>query len=332
MALTLASNFTFERQLAARHIAGYFRRELVLGALAWKPPNRKFVEAPGQKYVFPYFSVIGAAEDGVENTAPTPDSLGDASFSATVKEIIKEVDITDSARIKMGCSHAEWEAEAHRQLARRLAEKVDIDLWAEITKAASYKSLSNKTGDITLNAAFGGDKGALNPAFVSQKCNIREIATALTNAFGDKRNEAAAVILHSKHYADIETDATAGFLKADARDPLYKVEGFQGRASMFFNLAFFINDNVPVGDKITVTDSGGATQKYQSYRAVILKKDAFGLIPKKYPKVDYARDVRKRVDVMVANQWLAYRSFHAVISSDDIRMGQIQFLTDEQTA
>ena len=75
-------------------------------------------------------------------------------------------------------------------------------------------------------------------ALTDQKCNIRAIASALTEAFGDRRNECKAVVLHSEHYKDIETDEKSGFLKADANDPFYKIKGFVGRSSFLFNLAF----------------------------------------------------------------------------------------------
>ena len=223
MAATVAANFTFVPRIAESHISAYFRTELVIAKLAWRPPNNKFPSTPGDTITFPYFSKLGDAEEGVENTDLTVDDLGDASFTAQAKEIGKAAGITDTALKKMGCTHAEWEAEAHRQIARVLAEKVEKDVWAELNKAANHDTIASIAGDLTLGAAFGPDKGANTTAYAPQLCSIRGLSSGLTDAFGDKRGEAAAIILHSQHYKDIETDVQGGFLKADANDPMYKI-------------------------------------------------------------------------------------------------------------
>ena len=331
MPATMAANFTFIPQIAERHISGYERKKLVLAKLAWQPRDkRKFNKTPGETITFPYYNFIGDAADGVENQDVEIDALGDASFTATVKEAVKGVGITDSALIKLGDTHAGWEMEAMKQMAFVLAKKIELDLWTELKKSTSRDRVKDAVADISLQGAFGGDKGANDSGYANQLCNIRALAEAMTEGWGDRREEAAAVILHSAHYNSIETDAQAGFLKADANDPLYKIKGFVGRSPMFWGLPFFVNDGVPAEDNVTITDSGSATQDYKTFDAVFLKKDAFGLMMKQLPKVEQDRNIQKRLDFMVATQWYAVKSFHKVISTEDSRILFRKFATKLQ--
>ena len=327
---TAASNFAFDPQIAQSHVAAYFRKLLVITKLATKPPDNKFPKTPGNTLTFPYFEPVGAAADGVENTDVDIDDIGDKSFTAAIKEITKGVGITDTALKKMGCTHADWEKEAHRQIARVLAEKVEDDLWTELKLPASRDALSTNSGNIALTEDFGNDKGALSSEYAKQLCNVRSIAEALTEAFGDRRGECSAAVLHSEHYKNIETDANAGFLKADANDPMYKIRGFVGRAPGLFGLPFFVNDQVPEEADVTITDGSSSTQDYKSYSMVFLKNNAFGLFMKQYPKIEYDRNIRARVDFMVATQWYALKSFHKVISTDDVRIAFKRFSTQKQ--
>ena len=330
MATTLRANFTYVPQIAESHISAYFRQELIISKLAWRPKNNRFPATPGDTITFPYFSKLGEAQDGVEDTDVEIDDLGDASFTAQAKESVKGVGITDTALKAMGCTHAEWEAQAHKQVARVLAEKMEKDVWTELHKAASHDTLPSQVADLTIATAFGTDKGAQNTAYQNQLCNIRALSEGLTDAFGDKRYEAAAIILHSQHYKDLEIDTTAGFLKADANDPLFKIKGFVGRSAMFWGLPFFVNDNVQDAGDITITDSNNTTQDYKTYNAVFLKKDAFGVMIKQMPKIEYDRNILKRRDFMVATQWYAVRGFHKVISTEDVRVGYKRFATKKQ--
>ena len=175
------------------------------------------------------------------------------------------------------------------------------------------------SGDITLATAFGADKGKLSSQLELQVPTISRISTALTDGFGDKRNEVQAIVMHSSHYNAIEADATAGFLKADANDPLYGYKGFVGRSSRWFGLAVFVSDTVPEEDNITITDNASATQEYKTYSMVFLKKDAFGLMIKQLPKIEYDRNIQRRKDLMVATQWYAVKGFHKIISTEDVR-------------
>ena len=107
--------------------------------------------------------------------------------------------------------------------------------------------------------------------------------------------------------------------------------GYAGSNPMFFGVPFIINDNVKVGKKVTITDSASATQKYQSYYMHFLKPRAFGMLMKQTPKVEYARNVLSRIDIITSTVWYAPLHLNKRISDDDVRHATAEFLTYEQT-
>ena len=335
MAITTKSDWTFDPQVASGYISAYFRERLIWAKLAWMPAGEKeFNEkTPGGKITFPYWGKIGAAQDKVESVAMAVDKITDNEFMAEIKAISKAVSITDAARKYSGATREELESEVHRQIGRVMAEKVDKDVLAELSLATSSDSVENNNGDVTITSTFDPATRGIDDVKVRpMRCNIRNITKVLTEGFGDRRNEAKVIILHPKHYNDIETDQGAGFLKADANDPLYKLPGFVGRSNLFLGLAFFINEGVPLGNKITVTDSAGTTQKFQEYKSFILKADPLGFWPKQKPLLEYARDILKSDDYVACTQWYAVKSFHKKISSQDVRVLNVDWLTDTRTA
>ena len=331
MAITKQPDFKFVPQVANHNISAYFRRELIWGQLALRIMS-SFQEMQGLTATFPYYDKIGDAQDLTEDTALDIDSLGDDKFSVTVKEAGKAVGRTDTAKKAHGENPSRWETQAHAQIARVLAEKVDADLLTEISKSAASTSVRGDVANITLATAFGADKGKDDAKFTANYCTIRKISSDMTAAFGDKRfKELAAVVIHSKVYNQIEIDGGAGFLKADANHPLFNKYGFVGSNPMFFGVPFFVNDNVAKGNKVTVTDSASATQKYQTYKNHYFKKDAFGLLVKQPPMVEYARNTLERKDVITCCMWYAAVHLNQRISPDDVRHSVATYLTDEET-
>ena len=325
---TIKANLNFTPQIASDYILAYFRQKLIWGSLAYKGV-RDFDKKQGETITFPYFAKMGAAQDAVEKTDLTIDSLIDESFTATVKEIGKAVDISASARIAGGFTPEQWNNEVLRQIGRLFAEKVDDDLLAEISKTGEHASVRS-VNDVTLAAALGTDKGLSGLA--DQRCNIRNIQQDRVKAFGDRADEIVGVVMHSNHWLDIATDGTAGFLKADALDPFYNKKGFQGRDMN--GAAWFVNDNVPSGE-VTVTDNSSATQKYKTENVVYLKDKAFGFISKKDANVEQDRDILKRVDLFSGTFWYAVKSFHNKLtegSQDDQRIAFAEYATDVQIA
>ena len=333
MAITKSTSFVFEPQIAARHVQAYFKLKLVWGMLAWRQTAKEFAK-PGKQQTFPYFNQIGAAELPGEDDTLAVDSLGDNQFSATAKEVGKAVGITDSARYESGATFAEWDAEAHRQLGRVHAERVDTDLKEEVNGAGNRDIIANAAvSDFSLQSAFGTDKGINDSKFQNATCNIRKIHSGLIDAFGDRWGECKAIIMHSQHYKNIASDATAGFLNADANNPLFAhIPGFVGTVPSWFGLAIIINDNVPKETNLTITDSAAATQAYNVYSAVYLKQDAFGLMVKQEAKAEYDRSILQRQDIMSATQWYAVKSFHKKIHAEDARIAKQAFVVEKEAA
>ena len=155
---TVKSSFSFVPQIAERHVSGFFRDRLIMGRLATVPPINEFPTQRGGVITFPYYNTISAAEDGVEATKPTRDTLGDASFTAEIKEIVKSISITSTAEKYMGMSREYWDVEATKQMGRVFAEKVEKDIWAELGKSTSHMDLTSPSKDATYSSAFAGDE------------------------------------------------------------------------------------------------------------------------------------------------------------------------------
>lgn len=308
MAITKSGAFGFVPQVEADRIMAYFKKKLIWGGLAWKV-MRDFSQTQGETITFPYWKQIGPVEDADEDTELKVDSLGDASFAAVVKEIGKAVGITDKSKVVMGSTPAEWSDEAHRQLGRVFAEKVDVDLRNEIAKPAAHKVA--RTLDTSFSTTDTASQGASLPLIQSERLDIKKLWVACTDAFGDRRDEIEAIVMHSQQYADIGVDSEAGFLKADANDPLFTMKGFRGRD--FFGTAWIINDNVPPASDVVVSGSSSSEATYKAFNVVLLKPKAYGFIVKKDAMVEYARNPLARTDFISSTQWYAVRHFHNVL-------------------
>lgn len=247
-AYTSAADFVFEPKVWSDHIEAYFDQMLVFGQFALRNDDLK-QEGSGLTVNFPYFKAIGAAEDADEATPLTVDKLSDDSFSATVFEVGKAVGFTKKSFKKSAASQEKIMAEAQRQIARVHAEKVDAKLYTEIKTAGSVGYAATADG---------------------QHMNVRTLNQGKIKAFGDKQSQAAVCFMHSLQYLDLMNDTTAGFLKADANDPMSMVTGYMGR---LLGMAIVINDT------ITKTAAGGAFTQ-DRYQAVICKENAYGIMKK----------------------------------------------------
>ena len=329
MSLTLSTEFTFTNQIASVHTSAYFRKRLVIARFGQIKSTENI---PGKDTTEPYFKKTKPAKAGVENTAVEIDNLVDAEFQMTVDEVVKGLGLTDSAKVRFGAPLPVWEQEAHRQIGRVFAEKLEDDVWTELKKPASFTELSSPSKDFSISKVFGVDKGTEDPEFKLQELNIRALTKLRTRGLGDDGDEAFAVIMHSSHYNSIELDQGAGFLKADARFPLFKLKGFKGYTNLFLGLAFFVNDGVPAGADITVTDSGSATQKYKTFYVYLLKRNSFCITRKKRPTIEYDRDITKRADIMVASQWYGVTGLHKKVSPDDVKIVRQRFTVPLETS
>jgi N4-gp56 family major capsid protein len=283
---TKASDFVFEPKVWSDHVKAYFDRFLVFGQFAVRNDQLK-AEGSGLTVNFPYYKSIGDAEMPLEDDVLTVDKLTDDSFSCTVFEVGKAVGFTLKAFKKSAESQDAILSEAQRQIARVHAELVDKKLHAEIDNSANH--------DAGFVATEAGHK--MSPA---------NMLKAKITSFGDKHKEAGVIFMHSLQYLDLMTDNTSGFLKADANDPMYLVEGFEGR---MMGMSIVTNDSM--------TKLGAQVAGKDAYRAIICKEGAYGLMYKQEMEMDSDKDILARQIYITGNEWYAVKSFHAKISPKD---------------
>ena len=326
MAITTTADLVFENQITLEHAFGYFDKKL-----GWVSLLTRFVsdfdKVVGNKVTIPYFNVIGAAETPTEGTDYAIDKLGDNQITATANLVGKAVGLTEETEIQAGFSLEEWMEEAINQTTQRIAEAVQDKIIAEYQLSTSHEEV-DETSDHTFTTAFDGKKNINTDIALEQRCNVRNLTRAEQEAFGDKRSQVQAYVLHSRQMVDLETDKEAGFLKADANSPFNFLDEFRGT---IFNKPVLEFDDVPKGDKIVFTDSNSATQKFQSYKALLIKPNSMGLIVKRDLLVKFGEAIVSRQKVFTNSQWYGVKSFHKKISNLDKRAALVQFLTAEET-
>lgn len=286
---TSSSDFVFEPKVWSDHIQAYFDRFLVYGAFALRNDELK-AEGTGLTVNFPYFKAISDAEEPAEDQALTVDSLSDDSFSATVFEVGKAVGFKKKAFKKSAASSDRIMSEAQRQIARVHAEKVDKKLQAEMQTSYTQGYLATAAANTM---------------------NIRSLNAGKIAGFGDKHKQAEVCFMHSLQFLDFMNDSTAGFLKADANDPMYMVEGFEGR---MLGMAIVTVDTV---EKVTDIDGKDA------YRAMICKENAYGVMMKQEMEMDSDKDILNREIIVTGNEWYAVKNFDRKISSLDKKIAAV---------
>lgn len=286
MSATQSADFVFRPKVWKDHIRAYFDKKLVFGAIAAR--DESLVAAPGETVNFPYFKAIGAVEEPGEDQGLIVDKLADDSFSSTVKEVGKAVGVKKKAFIISAAKKEAIISEVQQQLARVHAEKLDLDLLTEMGTTGNYVA--------GYQAAAAGDT-----------MNIRTMLEGKVVGFGDKQDQSVAIQMHSLQFMDLMKDSTAGFLKADAVDPMYGMGGFEGR---FLGLALFVSDQIP-----RAADVGGK----QTRTAFIHKMNPYGVIMKQDMELESDYDTLQREWVFTSNEWYAVKSFHAKINSLDYK-------------
>jgi hypothetical protein len=287
---TSSGDFVFEPKVWSDHIQAYFDRFLVYGAFALRNDELK-AEGSGLTVNFPYFKAIGDAEEPAEDEALTVDSLQDDSFSATVFEVAKAVGFKKKAFKKSAASTDRIMSEAQRQIARVHAEKVDKRLHTEMETSYTQGYLATAAGDVM---------------------NVRSLNSGKIVAFGDKHKQSVVCFMHSLQFLDLLNDSTAGFLKADANDPMYMVEGFEGR---LLGMAIVTVDSV--------TKLGSQIGGKDAYRALICKENAYGIMMKQEMEMDSDKDILNREIIITGNEWYAVKNFDRKISSLDKKIAAV---------
>ena len=285
MPLTKAVNFVFEPKVWADHIRAYFDRYLVYGAFAVRNDSLK-AEGSGLTVNFPYFKKIGDAVKIGEDESLEVDALDDDSFQATVFEVGKAIGFTKRAFKKSAATSDRIMAEAQRQLARVHAELVDKELQTEINGAGNFKA-------------------GFTAAATTDTMTIRRLNTAKIGGFGDKNKQAAVAFMHSLQFLDLVNDTTAGFLKADANDPMNMVDGYEGS---LLGMAIVTVDTVE-----PLADIGGK----KVYRSLLCKENSYGIMTKQEMEMDTDTDILARQIIVTGNEWYTVLAFHNKVASDD---------------
>lgn len=291
MTATTSADFVFEPKVWSDHVKAYFDKKLVFGQFALRDKTLE-ADASGLTVNFPYFKAIGDAEEIAENVALTVDKLSDDSFSCTVFEIGKAVGFKKKAFKKSGASQDKILQEATEQIGRVHAEKVDAKLLTEIETSHTAGFTATADADVM---------------------NVKNLATAKIKAFGDKSMEAVVVFMHSLQHLDLMVDPTAGFLKADANDPLAMVSGFMGR---LLGMAVIVNDQMT-----SIAPAGGITKT--RYRAIFCKENAYGIMEKQGMEFDTDKDILARELLITGNEFYGVKNFDRKISNLDKRIGSM---------
>lgn len=288
MGATRRENVNFVPKVWNDHIQAYFDRKMGLGQLALL--DKTLTAQPGETVSFPYFKAIGRAQKPTQDEGLIVEPLVDDSFSVTVGEVGKAVGWKDAALRKSAASKMDHESEAQRQMARVLAEEVDIDLIALINE-----NVNHVAGTVASAAA--------------NTMTISRLLVSKVTGFGDKQSDATAIAMHSQDFANLMTDSTAGFLKADANQPFYGAPGYQG---LLLGMALFVLDTMP-------EVSGGIDGKKAWYH-FMFKPQPFGIYMAQDLQPEYDRDVLHRENIATCTMWYGVLGLHAKVSADDKRI------------
>lgn len=298
MGATVAADFVFEPKVWQDHIRAYFDKKLVYGSVALRDESLAEDAGKGMTVNFPFFKGIGAAEEPAESSGLVVDNLEDDSFSCTVKEVGKAVGIKKKAFKKSGARSAVIIDEIQRQIARVMAEKVDADLLTEFSGASNYTDGYTATAN-------------------TDKMTIKVLNQARIVAFGDKADQSIVCFMHSLQYMDLMNDSTAGFLQANANDPMFMVEGFKGR---LLGMAIVTVDTIPNNGGVQIASK-------DAYNAFIHKANPYGICIKQAMEVESDYDILAREWVFTGNEWYGVKSFHGKVAALDKRTCRLTTVT-----
>ncbi|MDN5667033.1 MAG: N4-gp56 family major capsid protein [Renibacterium salmoninarum] len=248
--------------------AEFLKKAIVINAAI---QNDALVGKPGDEVDFPKWSTLSDLDDLTEGVAMGTEALTQSSTKATIKEAGKAVEITDTAKL-VGLGNAQ--DEAIRQFGVLAARKVDGDLitvaGATVTGGVTYANGSTATDSAPLSftTAAGGLKWAGIVGGIEK--------------FGD----------------DFEPDEFSGlYVRSDTRAALWNDPQFIAASQ-----AQGVNGVVNRG---LLGNIGGlnvyVTDRLSAGKAMIIKRNALGVLYKRRPIVEQDRDILKRTTVVTTN-------------------------------
>lgn len=235
----------------------------------------QLVGQPGETVIFPKWDYIGDAEDLTENVPMDTATMTMTDSHATIKEVGKAVELTDSATLAaLGSPNSQ----AQQQIALSVARKIDADLRAaaEVTE----------TGQDSKGNAKTWAPLAVADADVPLSWNRLTQGLAL---LGDEWNpeDMAGILIHSTQHVQILNDPN--FIRRDSF----------GEGAVITRGQVGTIGGVPVivSDRSTQTGSGETAR----INALLIRKGALALKYKRRPVVETDRDVLKRTNIIATN-------------------------------
>jgi N4-gp56 family major capsid protein len=213
MAVTVKSNLVVP-EVFANIVEGEFLTKAKL--LKFAKVYNDLQGKPGDTIHFPKWGTLSEATDLTEAQAMTTEVLSASDTTATVKEIGKAVEISDTAILT---AIGDPIAEAARQLATVLALKVDTDIKAEL--------------ESTTNVVDHSADGVLRYEYIVE---------ALAK-FGENYDDVVALVVHSKQASDLLKDSN--FINASAFGQPVMVAGYQAIGKIA-GIPVVISDRVSV--------------------------------------------------------------------------------------
>jgi N4-gp56 family major capsid protein len=213
MAVTVKSNLVVP-EVFANIVEGEFLTKAKL--LKFAKVYNDLQGKPGDTIHFPKWGTLSEATDLTEAQAMTTEVLSASDTTATVKEIGKAVEISDTAILT---AIGDPIAEAARQLATVLALKVDTDIKAELESAT--------------NVVDHSADGVLRYEYIVE---------ALAK-FGENYDDVVALVVHSKQASDLLKDSN--FINASAFGQPVMVAGYQAIGKIA-GIPVVISDRVSV--------------------------------------------------------------------------------------
>jgi N4-gp56 family major capsid protein len=167
-------------------VTAKFKGKLVVANFALT--DNTLVGTPGETIHFPKWNAIGDAEDLTENVEMVPEQLSTSDDTATIKEVGKAVEITDTAQLT---GIGDPIGEAGTQVGKVVARKIDADLITEgVTNCLSARKIASTVTD----------------AFHLKVADAKSL-------WGDEAEDIAVLLVHSKLYTSLIKDAN--FISAD---------------------------------------------------------------------------------------------------------------------
>lgn len=214
-------------------VTAKFKGKLVVANFA--VTDTTLVGNPGETIHFPKWNAITDAEDLTENVEMVPEQLSTSDDTATIKEVGKAVEITDTAQLT---GIGDPIGEAGVQVGKVVARKIDADLITEgVTNCLSARKI------------LATDTQAFHLKVADAK-----------SLWGDEAEDVAVLLVHSKLYTSLIKDAN--FISADKYPAGVLITGAIGT---IYGVPVIITDRMPYDNGTGVATSMMLQQNALAY-------------------------------------------------------------------